>query len=172
MEQQSQDSTRRFETGAVRSSDADDTRYDLITPIGLRRVAQTCAEGAVKYGERNWERGFPISSVLNHALRHINEWLAGDMTEDHLAHAAWNLLAAIHFEETRPDLIDIPTRPVSEVPVQPSFDDIQDAFDRLVVALIPEQRMIHEPDVRMLLQYLAQQSVQPANESAQADGGE
>jgi hypothetical protein len=34
----------------------------------------------------------------------------GDNTEDHLAHATWNLLATIHFEETRPELIDIPER--------------------------------------------------------------
>jgi hypothetical protein len=43
-------------------------------------------------------------------LAHINQWLAGDSSEDHLAHAVWNLMSALHFEETRPDLIDIPAR--------------------------------------------------------------
>ena len=52
----------------------------------------------------------PASALLNHALRHINLWLDGEDTEDHLAHAAWNLMAAMHFEETRPELIDIPAR--------------------------------------------------------------
>jgi len=33
-------------------------------------------------------------------------WLQGDRTEDHLAHAAWNIFALMHFEETRPELID------------------------------------------------------------------
>jgi hypothetical protein len=102
--------TRTFATGAVRSSDADSTRFDLISPVGLRRLAETCAEGAAKYGERNWERGFPISSVINHALRHVNQWLAGDRSEDHLAHAAWNLFAAMQFEELRAELVDVPTR--------------------------------------------------------------
>ena len=102
--------TIKFPSGAVRSSDADDERYDLITPIGLRRLALTCAEGAAKYSEHNWLKGIPASCLINHALRHINLWLMGDNTEDHLAHATWNLMATIHFEETRPELIDIPTR--------------------------------------------------------------
>ena len=100
-----------YETGAVRSDDAEDTRYDLIPQVGLRRLAETCAEGAKKYGERNWERGFPATSLVNHALRHLNLWLLGDGTEDHLAHGTWNLLALMHFEEQRPELIDVPTRP-------------------------------------------------------------
>ena len=99
-----------FATGAIRGTDVSSTRYDLITPIGLRRLAATYAEGAAKYGDRNWEQGMPASDTINHAIRHINLWLSGDTTEDHLAHAAWNLLAVAHFEETRPDLIDIPAR--------------------------------------------------------------
>lgn len=105
----------RFWTGAVRSSDAEAERYDLISPIGLRRLAETYAEGSAKYGEHNWEQGIPASSLANHALRHIMLWLAGDQAgEDHLAHAAWNLLAAMHFEERLPEMIDVPTRPEFE----------------------------------------------------------
>lgn len=66
----------------------------------------TYAEGAVKYGARNWLKGIPASDLINHAIRHIYLWLGGDMSEDHLAHAAWNLLAVMHFEDTRPDMID------------------------------------------------------------------
>lgn len=100
----------KFPTGAQRSGDAEFERYDLITPIGLRRLAETYAEGAARHGERNWELGMPASALINHSLRHINLWMDGDDNEDHLAHASWNLLGAMHFEETRPDLIDIPTR--------------------------------------------------------------
>lgn len=106
----SNNDTRHFETGAKRSGDADNERYDLISPIGLRRLAETYAEGAAKYGDRNWENGFPASVIFNHAVRHLNLWLAGDDHEDHLAHAAWNLFALMHFEETRSDLFDIPSR--------------------------------------------------------------
>jgi hypothetical protein len=95
---------RKFETGAVRSGDAEKTRYDLISPIGLQRVAETCAEGAIKYDDFNWEKGMPVHDLLNHAIRHIYLYLAGDRTEPHLAHAAWNLLAACHSEVLWPHL--------------------------------------------------------------------
>ncbi|GAB6166172.1 hypothetical protein JCM19992_21720 [Thermostilla marina] len=100
----------QFPSGAVRSTDADGQRWDLITPIGLRRLAETCAEGAAKYGEHNWTKGIPASVMLNHAIRHIYLYLQGDRGEDHLAHAAWNLLGVCHFEETMPEMIDIPAR--------------------------------------------------------------
>jgi len=70
----------------------------------LRRVAQACAEGAEKYGDFNWEKGIPVSLQLSHAIRHIYEYLAGDRSEDHLGHAAWRLLGAIHSEELWPEL--------------------------------------------------------------------
>jgi hypothetical protein len=94
----------QFATGAVRGTDANSERYDLITPIGLRRLAQTYAEGAAKYGEHNWEQGMPVHDLLNHALRHLYLYLSGDRKEDHLGHAAWNVLGAIHSEEQWPEL--------------------------------------------------------------------
>ncbi len=94
----------QFQTGAVRSTDVDSLAYELISPIGLRRVAETCEEGRKKYGEYNWEKGMPISDLLRHAIAHIYKYLFGDRSEDHLAHAAWNLLAACHSEEMWPTL--------------------------------------------------------------------
>jgi hypothetical protein len=93
-----------YQTGAVRSSDAEETRYDLISPIGLEAVAKTCAEGAAKYSDFNWEAGMPVNDLLNHALRHVYKYLAGDRSEPHLPHAAWGLLAAIHSEALWPEL--------------------------------------------------------------------
>jgi len=94
----------KFQTGAVRSSDAEATRYDLVSPIGLEAIARTCAEGAAKYSDFNWERGMPVHDLLNHSIRHIYQYLAGDRSEDHLPHAAWGLLAAIHSEALWPHL--------------------------------------------------------------------
>lgn len=110
MSQQAIGDRIQYATGAVRSSDAEGTRYDLISPIGLRRLAETYAEGAAKYGDHNWLKGFPASSLLNHLEKHINDWKAGVGAEDHLAHAAWGLFALMHFEETRPDLFDVAYR--------------------------------------------------------------
>ncbi len=93
-----------YSTGAVRSSDAESARYDLVSPIGLRREAEACAEGSIKYGDFNWEKGMPVNDLLNHALRHIYAFLSGDRSEDHLGHAKWNLGAACHSQELWPHL--------------------------------------------------------------------
>lgn len=97
-------STVEYETGAVRSSDAEEFRYDLISPVGLKAVARACAEGASKYSDFNWEQGMPVSDLLNHAIRHLYEYLSGDRAEDHLGHAAWNVIGAIHSVELWPEL--------------------------------------------------------------------
>jgi hypothetical protein len=93
-----------FDTGAVRSADVDEERWDLISPIGLRALARTYAEGARKFGANNWENGMPVTDLLNHALAHVYKFLAGDRAEDHLPHAAWNILGAIHSLEQWPEL--------------------------------------------------------------------
>ena len=93
-----------YDTGAVRSTDCDKVRYDLITPIGLRALAKTYAEGAEKFGECNWENGMPATDLLNHASAPIYNFLGGARAEDHLAHAAWNVLGAIHSLEKWPDI--------------------------------------------------------------------
>lgn len=95
---------KEYTTGAIRSSDCEDARYDMISPIGLRALAQTYAEGAKKFGPFNWENGMPAADMLNHALTHIYNFLSGDRAEDHLGHAAWNVLGAIHSLEKWPHL--------------------------------------------------------------------
>lgn len=95
-----------FDTGAVRGTDANGTRYDLISPVGLRRLAETYAEGSQKYGDNNWLKGIPASDLLNHAMKHIEQWRGGDASEDHLAHATWNILALMHFEERLPEMLE------------------------------------------------------------------
>lgn len=104
MQKETEGSRVVYETGSMRSSDAEGTRYDLISPIGLAAVAAACAEGAAKYGAYNWERGQPARDMLNHAIRHLYLFLGGDRSEDHLGHAAWNVIGAIHSLEVWPDL--------------------------------------------------------------------
>lgn len=110
MEKEKEIELKHFDSGAVRQKEDSHARFDLISPIGLRRLAETYGEGAIKYNDENWLKGINAKNLMNHALVHINKWLAGDKTEDHLAHASWNLFAIMHFEETRPELIDITTR--------------------------------------------------------------
>lgn len=93
-----------YDTGAVRSADCKAVRYDLISPIGLRALAETYSEGAQKFGPYNWENGMPVADLLNHAIAHIYNFLNGDRSEDHLGHATWNLIGAIHSYKKWPEL--------------------------------------------------------------------
>lgn len=89
-----------YETGAQRDrQDEEKGRFELVSPIAMARLAVVYAKGCKKYNPRNWERGMPMSDFLSSALRHIYQAIAGDVVEDHLAQAAWNLFSAIHIEE-------------------------------------------------------------------------
>lgn len=101
---------RQMDSGATRSKDADAYRYDLITPHGMKRLAKRYADGAVTHGDRNWEKGIPASVNLNHLEGHLQQWKAGDTSEDHLAAIAWGVFALMHFEATMPAMNDIPAR--------------------------------------------------------------
>lgn len=105
------DSGRReeFASGMVRDTREGKGRYDLITPFGLRRLAQLYERGAEKYDARNWEKGADFSRFLDSAQRHLEQYKMGLADEDHLAAVAWNVFAIMHFEETgRTDLDDRP----------------------------------------------------------------
>lgn len=84
-------------------------RYDLllVNDVAARRMAETLGEGATKYGDLNWMAGFTETTYLAHAIAHLRRYSAGDRTEDHLAHAVWNLNALMWVEEKKPELMDL-----------------------------------------------------------------
>jgi hypothetical protein len=90
----------KFAGGAVRQSRAGKGRFDLISPWAQLRVARVLEYGATiaGYGDRNWEKGMPMSRFLDSLLRHLNQWMQGETDEDHLAQARFNLDALLHFE--------------------------------------------------------------------------
>ena len=88
-----------FVTGAVRDRQSGKGRYDLLSPIALRRLAKHFENGATKYSDRNWEKGMPLSRYLDSALRHIFSILEGKTDEDHAAAAEWNMHAFMHTQE-------------------------------------------------------------------------
>lgn len=99
----------RFATGSQRDSRRGKGRYDLLPWVAIDEVAKVCEEGAEKYGARNIERGQPISRLLDSGVRHISEYMRGIHVEPRvLGRAAWNILWAIQFDLTRPDLVDVP----------------------------------------------------------------
>jgi len=92
----------KFESGAIRSSDVDHVRYDLIPPEVWKALAETYAEGAYKYGENNWKKGIPKGNLINHLYNHIEKYRLGDNSEPHLAHALWNVATLLYFEIHEP----------------------------------------------------------------------
>lgn len=89
---------QEFDTGAKRDTRTGKGRFDLISPIMLRRLAVLMERGAVKYGDHNWEKGMPQSRYMDSACRHINKFREGYRDEDHLVQAIFNLMAMIHQE--------------------------------------------------------------------------
>ena len=93
----------KYESGAQRSADVEEYRYDLFHPIFMKRVAKVWAVGAQRYGVQNWELGFPMWTLFNHLLGHLWDYLGGDRSEDHLAHMACNVVMLVTEDEMRYD---------------------------------------------------------------------
>jgi len=95
-------SRKTYSTGAMKEDDSKTEgkgAFHLLPPTAIRRVAEVWRKGAVKYEARNWEKGLPLSRLLDSGLRHAFQYLEGCQDEDHLAQAAWNFLALLHTEE-------------------------------------------------------------------------
>ena len=105
---------REFETGAMRDMQEGKGRCDLLPACALIRLSKHYEAGANKYSARNWEKGIPISVMLDSGLRHIFKYLDGQTDEDHLVAAAWNILGAMWMEEKHPELQDIESRKLEE----------------------------------------------------------
>lgn len=109
---------QQFSSGAVRDTSEGKGAFYLIPFWGIEAVARIFEAGAKKYGDRNWEKGIPMSRVCDSGLRHAHKGTDGFTDEDHLAMAAWNFIVACAEREmvrkgVLPDEInDLPERVV------------------------------------------------------------
>ena len=87
-----------FSTGSKRDTNDGKPRYDLLSPIALKRVAMHTANGAKKYGERNWEKGQPLNRFIESLERHLQCLKVGLEDEDHASAVAWNIMSFIHIK--------------------------------------------------------------------------
>ena len=97
----------QFPTGAVRDLSSGKGRMDLLPWNAIIEVSKHCEDGAKKYGENNVDKGIPLHSLIDSGMRHLAKFTAGHKDEDHLRAAAWNILWALEFRETRPELNDL-----------------------------------------------------------------
>lgn len=90
---------REFTTGAQRDRAVGKGRYDLLPRAAIHRLALQLERGAIKYSNRNWEKGMPLSCYMDSGIRHLFNHLDGMRDEDHLAAAMFNVSALIWTEE-------------------------------------------------------------------------
>lgn len=83
-------------SGSVRDSDAGKGRPSLMSPHGILGLAIHYANGAAKYGDRNWEIGQPISWYIDAIDRHSLKLKANCHDENHAMAIAWNAIAIEH----------------------------------------------------------------------------
>lgn len=84
--------------------------YSLAVHVDLPTLMLTVAKhfenGALKYGERNWEKGIPTSRYIDSAVRHLMKDLAGETDEDHAAAFVWNCMCAAWTMAHMPEMDD------------------------------------------------------------------
>ena len=106
------------------STDGDKLDWSLMPWDAVQEVMMTMHYGAVKYEERNWEKGNSYNKYYSAAMRHMMAWHMGQDFDEgesechHLAQAAFNLLALLAWqmrgvgEDDRPiykNVINTPT---------------------------------------------------------------
>jgi hypothetical protein len=91
--------------------DLNKPRLSLIPKRALWALGGALTYGEKHYGTHNWRKGIKVSYLLDAALRHINEFNAGENIDQksqnhHLGNAMANLAMAIELSETNPELDD------------------------------------------------------------------
>lgn len=85
---------------------AKDKMFDQKWETMLRAVSKQFEEGAVKYGENNWQKGIPVKRYIDSAIRHYLKAHRGDTDENHDVAFVWNVLCAIWTCQHYPNLND------------------------------------------------------------------
>lgn len=91
-----------FNSGMQRDTNINKVRYDLIMPKDvplnaqmLHRLAVRMTNGAIKYGERNWELAYSMMELerfKESCFRHFMQAMSGDNSEDHWSAVMFNIL--------------------------------------------------------------------------------
>lgn len=83
----------------------DNSRWHGLSEMFLE-VSKHFEEGAKKYGENNWQKGIPVHSYIDSAIRHYLKYRAGCADEPHDRAFIWNLMCCIWTMLNRPEMDD------------------------------------------------------------------
>lgn len=75
--------------------------YDMFLEVAIH-----FEQGALKYGENNWQKGIPVHCYIDSAVRHYLKHRRGDTDEPHDRAFVWNLLCAMWTCKNKPELND------------------------------------------------------------------
>lgn len=75
---------------------------------GMLELSKHYEDGAVKYGEHNWEKGILCHSYVDSAVRHYFKYQRCDDDEPHDRAFIWNLVGLLWTIKHKPELNDLP----------------------------------------------------------------
>ena len=89
---------KKFDSGMVRDITEGKIDYSLIRDgVMFKRWASHITKGAIKYAKRNWMKASgeeEYERFKESACRHFEQWLNGDIDEDHAAAVFFNINGA------------------------------------------------------------------------------
>ena len=86
---------RRFPTGAIRSDNTGRERYDFISPLALKALAEYLATTENSFAQTNYFKGIPEDVCIESLLRHINDFRINGTKKEAVA-MLFNAVALVH----------------------------------------------------------------------------
>ncbi len=83
---------RKFNTGAEKQASEGKGTPVLVPGDAVIEVSKHFENGAGIYGPRNWEKGIPLSELLNSLERHLQQEKMGLTDEPHARALTWNAI--------------------------------------------------------------------------------
>lgn len=76
--------------------------------FAFMELAKHYEQGALKYAERNWQKGIPCHCYIDSCVRHLLKWYDGWDDEPHDRAVLWNLFGLMWTLKHKPEMNDLP----------------------------------------------------------------
>ena len=107
-----------FKSGMRRDTQDNKPRFNLVYFPLLKRWAELMTRGAEKYGENNWQLANSeeeLERFKESALRHMYQFLQGEIDEDHAAAVLFNVAAIVYLKD-KLEQVDDKWKPIGKFP--------------------------------------------------------